>query len=71
VGPAAARVACQFAITGPKVRTDIIEVMEFPELALRYGVVGSPTTIINESTRLKGPLSEDNLLEHVLKASSP
>jgi protein-disulfide isomerase len=63
-------VACQFAITGPKVTADIIEVMEFPELGLKHGVIGSPTTIINEGSRIRGPLSEDSLLDQVIKAGA-
>lgn len=59
--------ACQFALASPSIRTDVIEVMEFPELAMRYGVLGSPTTVVNESARLRGPISEGDLLGHILR----
>lgn len=63
-----ASLAYGMAIACPLVRADVIEISEFPELALRYGVVGVPMTVVNEGIRLKGSLSEVNLLEPIAKA---
>ena len=62
-----ASLAYSMAIASPNVRADVIEITEFPELALKYGVVGVPLTVINEGVRLRGALSQPNFLEPVIK----
>jgi hypothetical protein len=43
--------------------------MEFPELAKKYGVVGVPRTVINESVSFDGAPSVVAFARRVLEAS--
>ncbi|MDR5694890.1 MAG: thioredoxin family protein [Armatimonadota bacterium] len=68
--PRASRIAHAMAMESPRVRADVIEAMEFPALADRYGVYGVPKVVINETTSFEGALPEEAFLEHVLVAAS-
>jgi hypothetical protein len=48
--------------------SDMIEVTEFPHLVQKYGVMGVPKVVINESEEFVGTLSEKKFVERVLKA---
>ena len=50
------------------ISVDMIEVTEFHQLAQKYGVVGVPKVIINESEEFTGVLSEKKFVEKILKA---
>jgi predicted DsbA family dithiol-disulfide isomerase len=54
--------ACEH-ITG-----DMVEVSEFPQLAVKYQVQGVPKTVINDEHHLVGAVPPGKLLEAVLKA---
>jgi predicted DsbA family dithiol-disulfide isomerase len=56
------------AVESLHVTGDVIEAMEFPDLAQRYGVRGVPKIVINETTEFVGALPEDQYLEHVRAA---
>lgn len=58
------------AIESPRVRTDIIEATEFPELATRYAVRGVPKTILNDRLSIEGAVPEPDLLAAVNRASA-
>jgi glutaredoxin-like protein len=64
--PAAAAIAHKLAIECDLIKADVIESSEFPDLALKYNVIGVPKIIINEKTELIGAFSEDLFAEHVL-----
>lgn len=64
--PAAAAIAHKLAIECELIKTDVIESGEFPDLALKYNVIGVPKIIINEKTEMVGAFSEDLFAEHVL-----
>ena len=64
--PAAAAVAHKLAIECDLIKTDVIESSEFPDLALKYNVIGVPKIIINEKVEFVGAFSEDLFAEHVL-----
>lgn len=66
--PKAVRLAHQFAMESPFVRADMVEAMEFPQLADRYGVYGVPKTVINDREEVEGAVPEAVMLEHVLAA---
>lgn len=68
--PKASRIAHAMAIESPRVRADVIEAMEFPALAERYGVYGVPKVVINEMTSFEGALPEEAFVEYVLAAAS-
>jgi glutaredoxin-like protein len=65
----AVRLAHQFALETARVRGDMIEATEFPHLAQKYGVLGVPKTVFNESLSLEGAVPEDVFLDHVLRAA--
>jgi glutaredoxin-like protein len=67
--PKAARMAHAFAQESAHVRADVIEAMEFPELASRYNVYGVPKIVVNETRGFEGARPETALLAEVLKAA--
>lgn len=56
--PSAVRLAHSMAIASDRVRADMVEAIEFPHLANKYGVYGVPRTVINETTHLEGAVPE-------------
>jgi glutaredoxin-like protein len=64
--PTAAAIAHKLAIECDLIKADVIESSEFPDLALKYNVIGVPKIIINEKTELIGAFNEDLFAEHVL-----
>ncbi len=64
--PAAAAVAHKLAIESDMVKADVIESGEFPDLAMKYNVIGVPKIIINETVEFTGAFNEDLFAEHVL-----
>jgi predicted DsbA family dithiol-disulfide isomerase len=42
--------------------------MEFPQLAVKYQVMGVPRTVINEQTHLEGAAPEPMLLAKLMEA---
>lgn len=64
--PAAAAIAHKIAIECDLIKSDVIESSEFPDLAMKYNVIGVPKIIINEKTEMIGAFSEDLFAEHVL-----
>ena len=64
--PAAAEVAHKLAIESDLVKADVVESSEFPDLALKYNVIGVPKIVINETVEFVGAFNEDLFAEHVL-----
>ncbi len=56
--PRAAVTALRLAAASPRVRAEIIEANEFPEMSARYSVQGVPRTVINDRLHLEGSLPE-------------
>jgi thioredoxin-related protein len=56
------------AVESARVTSDVIEAMEFPDLAGRYRVRGVPKIVINEHTEFVGALPEAQYLAQ-LKAA--
>jgi len=69
--PRMVRLAHQAAVEGPSIRADMVESMEFPHLANKYGVMSVPKTVINETVEFVGAVPEEHFLHYVLKASQP
>jgi glutaredoxin-like protein len=67
--PVVAAIAYKFAIENDMIKADVIEASEFPQLAIKYAVMGTPKTIINEKIEFIGAFPEDLFLEHVLLAT--
>ncbi len=64
--PVAAAVAHKLAIESDMVRADVIDGSEFPQLAMKYNVIGVPKIVINEKIEFMGAFSEDLFAENVL-----
>lgn len=64
--PAAAAVAHKLAVESDLVKADVIDSSEFPDLALKYNVVGVPKIVINDKIEFTGAFNEDLFAEHVL-----
>ncbi|MBN1424047.1 thioredoxin family protein [Candidatus Fermentibacteria bacterium] len=67
--PRAVRLAHGMAMESPRIRADAIEATEFPHLARKYGVMGVPKVVINETTAFEGAIPESAFLLYLLKAS--
>jgi glutaredoxin-like protein len=63
--PPAVILAQQMAFYSPKVRADMIEATEFPQLAQKYNVYGVPRTVINETEFIEGAVPERQLIEKI------
>ena len=68
--PVAATTAHKFAIENDLIRADVIDSGEFPDLAVKYAVVGIPKVIMNEKVEFVGALPEDLFLEHIILATA-
>jgi predicted DsbA family dithiol-disulfide isomerase len=55
------------AIENPNIRSDMVEVSEFPELAQRYQVYGVPLTVANERIRFEGGAPEPYFVPALLQ----
>lgn len=67
--PRAAMTASEFALENKNVRAETVEISEFPHLAQKYGVMGVPKVVINETISFEGALPEDVFFENIKKAS--
>lgn len=66
--PRSVRIAHRFAMASDFIRADMLEVAEFPHLAVKYGVQGVPQTIINEEHYVVGALPEHMMINEILEA---
>ncbi len=69
--PGAVSLAHQFAMENQNIRADMVEISEFPQLAIKYNVMGVPKTVINETVELIGSQPEEQLLHLVSSATKP
>jgi glutaredoxin-like protein len=69
--PGAVSLAHQFAMENPKIKADMIEISEFPHLAVKYNVMGVPKTVVNETVEVVGLQPEEELLRRVAVAARP
>lgn len=58
--------SARFALESDHVTTDVVMVPLFPYLAVRYGVADVPTTVVNGTRSVVGPLEEDAYLTALL-----
>jgi glutaredoxin-like protein len=66
--PRAVRLAHQFAMENDRIIGDMVEAMEFPELANKYGVMSVPHIVINEDYEFVGAYPEPQFLQQILNA---
>ena len=69
--PEVVRIAHEFAFLNDKVRADMVESEEFPELARKYEVTGVPKTIINGRASFTGALPAPAIYLEIVKAVAP
>ncbi len=61
--------AHQMAMESPMVEAEMVEAMEFPELATRHRVSGVPQTTVNDgAAHVVGAVPEDHLIAEILNA---
>ena len=56
------------AMENDRIRADVVEVQEFPQIAQKYRVMGVPKTVINETTQFIGAVSEETFISKTLEA---
>ena len=56
------------AVESERVTADVIEAMEFPDLARRFAVRGVPKIVINERAEFVGALPESEYLAQIRAA---
>jgi glutaredoxin-like protein len=66
--PRAVRLAHSLAVASEWIRADMVEAVEFPQLANKYQVFSVPKTIINEETAAEGAVPEAVMVARVLQA---
>ncbi len=66
--PQVARLAHAIAMENRNIRSDVVEVSEFPSLGQMYGVRSVPQTVINEVIRVNGAVAEDDFIDKVMQA---
>jgi predicted DsbA family dithiol-disulfide isomerase len=62
------RAAHRFALANPNIRADMVELSEFPHLAMLYNVRGVPQLVINETHNVVGAQPDMNLVQEILRA---
>lgn len=66
--PRAAKIAYQFAIESEFIKSDVIEMTEFPYLVQKYGVMSVPHIVINEDTSFIGAQPPEVFVEQIALA---
>ena len=64
----AVRMAHRFAFANDNIVSDMVELTEFPHLALKYHVHGVPKVVINEKTFIDGLPTEDDFVRAILRS---
>ncbi|MFN8596642.1 MAG: thioredoxin family protein [Anaerolineae bacterium] len=65
--PRAVVLAHRLAMASPLITADMVESMEFPQLANKYQVYGVPRTVINDVVHIEGAVPETHLVENLMK----
>ncbi len=66
--PQAVILAHQLAMENDLIQADMVEATEFPDLSMKYQVMGVPRTVINEEIHLEGAAPEPMLLARLQQA---
>jgi len=66
--PQAVILAHQLALESDLIQADMVEATEFPDLSMKYQVMGVPRTVINEDVHLEGAAPEPMLLARLQEA---
>jgi glutaredoxin-like protein len=63
----AVRTAHRFAMANDNIVSDMVEIAEFPHIAVKYGVQGVPRIIINEEHTIEGLPPDMDFVKRILK----
>jgi glutaredoxin-like protein len=66
--PQAVILAHQLAMESDFIRADMVEATEFPDLSMKYQVMGVPRTVVNDDLHLEGAAPEPMLLARLQEA---
>jgi glutaredoxin-like protein len=64
--PRAVVLAHRLAMASPWITADMVESMEFPQLANKYQVYGVPRTVINDVIHIEGAVPEAHLVQGLM-----
>lgn len=67
--PKAVRIAHQFAMENRMITGSMIEAQEFMELSQKYGVMGVPKVVINDTVSFEGAYPEEEFARYVTNAA--
>jgi predicted DsbA family dithiol-disulfide isomerase len=59
--------AYQLALESDLISAHMVEVIEFPQLAVKYDVMGVPRTVINDKIHIEGAMPEPMLMKEFAK----
>lgn len=66
--PQAVVLGHKMALEGERVSSSMVEILEFPHLAYRYGVRAVPKIVINETVAIEGAVPEAFLVQKIIEA---
>ena len=66
----AVRLAHKLAVGNENIRADMVESVEFPQLAQKYSVMAVPKIVMNEKIEFVGALPEEHFVEHLMMAAT-
>ncbi len=66
--PIAVFTAHKFAVANENVTSKMIEAIEYPKLAEKYGVMAVPKIVINDEVQFEGAVPDHIFAQHVLQA---
>jgi len=69
VCPVVGTMAFQFAVANANVSVDIVEIAEFPHLANKYDVIGTPKVTLNETVQFEGLVPPIQFINFIQKAA--
>ncbi len=67
--PNMVRLAHYAAILNPLIEADMVEALEFQDLATKYQVFGVPKTIVNETVHFEGAVPPETFVEKLFEAA--
>jgi len=65
--PAVARTAYKLALQSVRIKVDVIEAVEFPQLTTRINLRATPTTLIDDKMAIPGSLDEASLVQSIMR----
>ncbi len=68
--PQAVVLGHKMALESERVSSSMVEILEFPHLAYRYGVRAVPKVVINETVAIEGAVPEAFLVQKIIEALS-